>query len=192
MKLSRRIMVGGLILSSMCLTNCGVDETEQPRDAAGKFNSRSPNDVHEALVSDAISFMNKWDTVRFDKENLNEGNDGTDQNSYILIDYYRSAYPYLTTFPEYAGMNVTPESIPEAHFVRNTDPKSPYTIRTSRAACERAKELIVKATTVAFIEFDSGYMNFYNFFLGHATHIIQDAFPTNHVSRGNRIDRHTL
>ncbi len=184
-----------MLLGCVTLAGCASETDGTPpsdlQEATAAFNSRDPNDVHEALVDDAVKAANKWSGVTFDHGAVNTGNDGTDQNHDMLVNYYNNAYDYLSVFPEYAGNAVKPSDIPEAHFMRNTDRNSTYVVRSSRAACERSKELIVQATLSAFKNLDGNYPWSYNFFLGHATHIIQDAFSSEHVSRGGN-NKHVL
>jgi hypothetical protein len=140
------------------------------------WNSGAYNPVHQDMTRSAVDDANTYlKSVFYDRGKVVDGNIDTDcTNGYTtwscgsLDDYYRQ----------------DPTDIPALHFMRRP------TV-SSKAGCEDSKAKILDAAVKALSAYHSGRTNDFNYWIGHATHIIQDSTATGHARRDSN-DLHKL
>lgn len=153
-----------LMIAGCCHTKGESGGNEEPLRFIGSY--------HESILKSAIATTDKIlrrNFYRRGTDSIIRGNLATDNPDSKMKQYY-----------DWSGSSLDWQEdhrLQRLHFLRSNPACK---LQSARAACEGARDLIKEVTLTALQRKDTD--DFF-YFLGHATHIIQDSFSTGHAKR---------
>jgi hypothetical protein len=165
--------------------NVGIDQ-EPFSDGAGPLRG------HEDVLRFSIEFANSLLNSEFGIANyfaavpygeacdsshtMLHGNCVTDSPDSTMTSYYGVS----------SGSWQTDGNVMDLHFLRDYNGTGVY---GSKVSCQKARARIINAATIAMQKWKAGDRNGAEYWIGHATHIIQDSFSAAHATRSGTLLR---
>jgi hypothetical protein len=186
--MNRKLIAASCLLASLAVS-CG-GEVDDPADLGIDQDEFTSGELalrgHEDLLRFGIEFANSllnsdfgiasyFEAVPYGEEcdsshTMLHGNCVTDSPDSIMTTYYGVS----STAWQFDG------TIMDLHFLRDYYLKSVYSAKTS---CVKSRDRVINATSIAMQKWQAGDRAGAEYWVGHATHIIQDSFSAAHTAR---------